>query len=217
MSNSKSEKYKKLQRSASSTADFRFNAHRRLDFLDKLSNSALILASSSLIITSITIELLKGKVQVADYINIGQLCIPIILLALSIVISNCKYGVRADKMHECAQKLNHYGKLFEYKVTEKIFVTDFTENEYREYKVFCEEYADTLRNCDNHSDIDRVAQKIKNCLGKCSITSPFKDLGAFAFNISLIGYFYFFINVFAIFWTWHVLMTLLGEQCLINV
>ncbi len=196
MSDKKSKHFEMLKKSAISTANFRFNAHRRLDFHDKSSNLALIVASSSLIITSITIELVKSKVIVADYINIGQLCIPILLLALSIIITNCKYAVRAEKMHECAQILNHYSKIFSYKASEKTVNKDFTHQEYLEYKGFCEEYAQVLKGYDNHCDIDRTAQKIKDNLKKCSLTSPFKDIIAFLFNISLIGYFYIFIFLY---------------------
>ncbi|HCF8018117.1 SLATT domain-containing protein [Klebsiella aerogenes] len=205
MLNSKSSMYEKLKKSASSTANSRFNACRRLDFLDKSSNLALIVSSSSLIITSITIELLKNKVTFDSYISIGQLCIPILLLVLSILISSCKYGVRAEKMHECAQKLNHCSKLFEYKVAEKNSNPEFTMDEYIEYKSFCESYASILKGYDNHCDIDRTAQKIKDCLKKCILTSPFKDLVAFIFNISLIGYFYISINILSVYWAWIIL------------
>lgn len=213
MLKSKSSSYEKLRKSASSTANFRFNAARRLDFLDRFSNLALIMASSALIITSIAIELLKSKVLIADYISIGQLCIPVLLLALSILVTNCKYGVRAEKMHDCAQKLNHYSKLFEYKVSEKNETTQYTPEEYIEYKGFCEEYARVLNDYDNHCDIDRTSQKIKDILGKGAITSPFKDLIAFVFNISFVGYFYFLINIASIYWVWHVLSGLLGVLC----
>lgn len=212
MSNSKSGRYLALKKSASSTANFRFNAHRRLEFLDKLSNLALIIASASLIITSITIELYKDKVQLDEYIYIGQLCIPIILLALSIIITNCKYGVKAEKMHECAQKLNHFSKLFDYKVAEKLKNPDFIVEEYHEYKAFCEDYSKVIKDYDNHNDIDRVAQKIKETFKKCSLTSPFKDLIAFAFNISLIGYFYLFINISSVYWVWIVLKEILWSN-----
>ena len=203
---SKSMVYSKFYKSVASTANFRFNAYRRLDFLDKTSNLALIFASTSLIITSIVIEIMKKKnLPSIDVINLGQLCIPIILLVLSILISSCRYGSRSEKIHECAQKINHIGKLCQYKIEEKKQINIFSHDEYIEYKNLCQQYADVISKYENHEDIDRISQKIKETLKGFFLLSSFRDLIAFLFNISLIGYFYLSLIFVSFYWVWYVL------------
>lgn len=149
--------YKKLLKSASDTADYRFNAYRRLLRLEHASNLALISASTALIVVSVIVALYSNELgQYEKIITIGQNCMPVIMLAVSIMVSGAKYGTRAEKMHECAQALNHLKKLFNFKIQKEAFDPTFDEFNKDSLK-----YARVISKFDNHSDADMYVEKVR--------------------------------------------------------
>ncbi|WP_160019947.1 SLATT domain-containing protein [Pseudomonas sp. 8O] len=156
--------YKKLLASASCTADYRFNAYRRLLRLEHASNLALISASTALIVVSVIVALYSNELgQYEKIITIGQNCMPVIMLAVSIMVSGAKYGIRAEKMHECAQTLNHLKKLFNFKIQNENFDPKFDE-----FNKDSLRYARTISKYDNHADADVYVEKVRSWFeGKC--------------------------------------------------
>lgn len=150
--------YKKLFASASCTADYRFNAYRRLLRLEHASNLALISASTALIVVSVIVAIYSNELgQYGQIITIGQNCMPVVMLAVSIMVSGARYGTRAEKMHECAQALNHLKKIFNFKIQNEEFEPKFDEFNKDSLK-----YARIISKYDNHSDADVYVEKVRS-------------------------------------------------------
>ena len=195
ISNTKLTAYEKLYTSVSSTADYRFNTYRRLSSLDGAANIALILASTALIVVSFIVTMYTGKLgRTEAIITIGQNCLPIVMLALSILVSGAKYGARAEKIHDCAQALNHFKKILKFDITNEDF-SPSAEN----FKNYATQYADIISKYENHSKIDLSIESIRNI--KCPhIPKPVLELLAGIFGRGLLYYFYLFISFTSIGW-----------------
>lgn len=193
--NKKLTAYKKLYISASCTADYRFNTYRRLNSLDGAANIALISASIALIVVSFIVTMYSEKLGRGQVlINIGQNCLPIIMLALSILVSGAKYGTRADKIHECAQTLNHFKKILNFYINDEKF-SPSPEN----FKMYAKQYADIISRYENHSKTDELIEQIRNisCPRALKI---FLKLLASVLGHGLLYYFYLFIFMTSVGW-----------------
>lgn len=132
--------------------------------LDWGANLALISASTSLIIVSIITALtpeLSGKLK--TIIDTGQNCIPVVMLALSIMVSGARYGARSERMHDCAQELNHFRKLINFKIKHQQ-----SKANSKKFSKDAEKYARIISKCENHSTIDKLVESLNNwAKGKC--------------------------------------------------
>lgn len=177
--------YKKLLNSASCTADYRFNAYRRLSSLEGASNVALISASTALIVVSFIVALFEESLGTNQkLITIGQNCLPIVMLALSIMVSGAKYGSRSEKMHDCAQALNHFKKILNFKLEDPSFAPSS-----KDFKKEAKKYAEIISKHENHNDIDRSIEEIKK-LQLCFILKIFKSPLIWIMERGLLFYFY---------------------------
>jgi hypothetical protein len=187
--------YEKLLVSASCTADYRFNSYRRLLRLESASNLALVSASTALIIVSVILSL--SPAGFGDYdriIAVGQNCIPIILLAISIMVSGAKYGSRAERMHECAQGLINFKKLLNFKIQQNDFSPTLDE-----FSGDATRYADLLSKYENHSDIDMYVEKVRNwAKGRCC--SWLMVLPVFVIDKGWIYYCYAVVSIASLAW-----------------
>ncbi|HCT7985006.1 SLATT domain-containing protein [Serratia sp. Je.1.23.a] len=195
MSNTNLTAYKKLYESISYTADYRFNTYRRLLNLEGASNIALILASTALIVVSLTTALYNNNLGRNEiYINIGQNCLPIIMLALSILVSGAKYGTRAEKIHDCAQTLNSLKKLLKYDIDDEGF-SPSRDN----FVNYATQYSEIISRYENHSKIDLLVEKLKEI--KC--LTEFRILSEVIANLvgkGILYYFYLFISIMSVGW-----------------
>lgn len=116
--NNDANEFPMIYESINRTKDDRFNADRRLQALDKNSLVSLSAASTALVILSI-LPLIPSSAATCEKIvnlaipsdikpayDIFQICMPIILLVVSIIVSFAKYGARAEKMHRCGLEIN---------------------------------------------------------------------------------------------------------------
>ncbi|HBH6952992.1 TPA: SLATT domain-containing protein [Serratia marcescens] len=195
MSTNNSNAYDKLYDSVNLTADYRFNTYRRLNGLEGASNVALIFSSTALIVVSFIIALYGEKLgKDAIYIIIGQNCLPIIMLALSIMVSGAKYGIRAEKMHECAQILNHFKKNLKCDMQDTDFVLSSSN-----FKQHTKEYFDIISKYENHSKIDLVIEKFR-VKKKCAILNLLSELFTALIGRGILYYFYLSISICSILW-----------------
>ena len=150
--------YRKLYESVSLTTDYRFNTYRRLSSLEGASNVSLILASTALIVVSFIVALYSGELGRGEaYITIGQNCWPIIMLALSIMVSGAKYGARAERIHDCAQALNNFKKILNFKINYSGFVPSVDDFEKQ-----ATTYAEILSKYENHSKVDSNIELVRS-------------------------------------------------------
>lgn len=187
--------YLKLYSSVNLTADYRFNSYRRLNSLEGASNVALILASTALIVVSFIVALYsKNLGQDEIYVNIGQNCLPVIILALSILVSGAKYGARAEKIHECAQSLNHFKKLLKYDIEDGAFAPS-AEN----FRSYAEKYAEIIAKYENHSKVDLSIESIRGAT--CWLfPKPLAELVAGLIGRGMLYYFYILMSVMSVGW-----------------
>lgn len=195
ISSEKETAYIKLYNSASCTSDYRFNTYRRLSGLEGISNFSLITASTSLIVVSFILGLYKENLECYDiYITIGQNCLPIIMLALSILVSSEKYGARAQKIHDCAQDLNNFRKLLKYHIEDEGFCPS-SEN----FEKYLEKYSEIIAKHENHSKLDSIIEMIRGAKTEC-FSKISKELMANLIGRGLIYYFYLLISIAAVAW-----------------
>jgi hypothetical protein len=187
--------YEKLYNSASLTADYRFNTHRRLNSLEGASNVALILASTALIVVSFIVALYNGKLGKEEiYITIGQNCLPVIMLALSILVSGAKYGARAEKIHDCAQSLNHFKKLLKFDIEDSSF-SPSSEN----FRKYATQYAEIIAKHENHNKVDSNIESLRTIKNLGFFKLPL-ELLAGLIGRGLLYYFYLSISVMSVGW-----------------
>ena len=187
--------YEKLYKSVSFTADYRFNTYRRLNSLEGASNFALILASTALIVVSFIVALYGKNLGVNEiYITIGQNCLPIIILALSILVSAAKYGTRAEKIHECAQSLNHFKKLLKFDMEDCNF-SPTADN----FKKYATQYSEIISKYENHSKVDSNIEILR--IAKLStIPKLLIELLAGIIGRGMLYYFYLSMSFMSVAW-----------------
>lgn len=187
--------YQKLYKSVSVTADYRFNTYRRLNSLEGVSNVALISASTALIVVSFIVALYSKNLGNNEiYVNIGQNCLPIIMLALSILVSGAKYGARAEKIHDCAQSLNHFKKLLKFDIEDCNFIPS-AEN----FKKYATQYATIISKYENHSKVDLSIESLRTA--KCpAILKPLVELLAGVLGRGILYYFYLLMFLMSVSW-----------------
>ena len=187
--------YEKLYKSVSCTADYRFNTYRRLNSLEGASNFALILASTALIVVSFIVALYGKNLGVNEiYITIGQNCLPIIILALSILVSAAKYGTRAEKIHECAQSLNHFKKLLKFDMEDCNF-SPTADN----FKKYATQYSEIISKYENHSKVDSNIEILR--IAKLStIPKLLIELLAGIIGRGMLYYFYLSMSFMSVAW-----------------
>lgn len=196
--------YEALYKSASATSDDRFNAYRRLKKLDESSMMSLTCSSLSLIIVSLiqlsNFRTFKIPENLADPVTIVQNFIPIIILAISIIVTNCRYGSRAEKMHECARQLNHIKKILKEKTHLKIAWD-------QDYESHCENYNKIINQHDNHENIDRYTRLIdKSQKGTKNHIWVFHEVGKLAIIIFTTNiYKYNTITLLSIIWPFYII------------
>lgn len=198
--------YKKLYTSVSLTTDYRFNTHARLSSLEGVSNLALILASTALIIVSFIVTLYEEEIKRAEvFITIGQHCLPIIILALSIMVSGAKYGVRAEKIHDCAQALNHFKKNLNFDINDDSFLPSAYN-----FKKYTSQYREILAKYENHSKLDYAIEEIRN-IKHPRLLAPLVELSASIVGRGLLYYFYILICVMSIAWITLTIFLVINE------
>lgn len=106
------------------------------------------------------------------------------MLALSIMVSGAKYGSRAEKMHDCAQALNHFKKVLSYKLEDPNFAPSA-----KDFKKEAKNYAGIISKHENHDNIDRLIEEIKQ-LQPCPILTPFKKTLIWIMERGVLFYFY---------------------------
>lgn len=177
------------------TADYRFNTYRRLNSLEGASNVALILASTALIVVSFIVALYGKQLGQAEvYITIGQNCLPIVILALSIMVSGAKYGVRAEKIHDCAQALNHFKKILKFHIEDNNFI--LSENKFKDYS---KEYSDIIAKYENHSKLDLHIEKLRGIKLPVIFSFPIELFSSFI-GRGLLYYFYLLTSMMSVGW-----------------
>lgn len=148
--------YIELHKSSSTTATDRFNACRRLSKLDSASVHAMTFSSIALIIISIIsigkFENIKIPENLNDIVTLVQTCLPILLLAISINISNANYGAKAQRMHDSAKQLNDFSK----KIYPFSMLDEWEEMKYEEHRI---EYAVIIDKSENHENVDHQSTK----------------------------------------------------------
>jgi len=187
--------YEKLYKSVSCTADYRFNTYSRLNELEGASNFSLILASAALIVVSFVVALYGKNLGCNEiYITIGQNCLPIIILALSILVSAAKYGARAEKIHECAQSLNHFKKLLKFDIEDCNF-SPSADN----FKRHATQYSEIISKYENHSKVDSISESIR--IAKLPlIPKPLIELLAGIVGKGMLYYFYLSMSLMSFAW-----------------
>lgn len=187
--------YRKLYDSVSLTTDYRFNTYRRLSSLEGASNVALILASTALIVMSFIMILYSGELGRAEvYITIGQNCLPIIMLALSIMVSGAKYGARAERIHDCAQALNNFKKILNFKINYSGFVPSVDDFEKQ-----ATTYAEILSKYENHSKVDSSIELVRS--NKIpAILNLFWEFFVSLVGRGLLYYFYLVVSITSVGW-----------------
>lgn len=186
--------YEKLYKSADCTADYRFNAYRRLSFLEGASNLSLISASTALIVVSFIVALYSDTFEKERIITIGQNCMPIVMLALSIMVSSAKYGSRAERMHDCAQALNHFKKIIKFKILQEGFSPNADE-----FRKDAAKYARIISKYENHANLDMHVEKLKSWADD----APLAAILAVPFSIIEKGwvfYFYTLVSLVSLAW-----------------
>ncbi|WP_353637209.1 SLATT domain-containing protein [Pseudomonas sp. MYb327] len=177
------------------TSDYRFNTYRRLNSLEGASNVALILASTALIVVSFIVALYTGKLGREEiYITIGQNCLPIIMLALSILVSGAKYGARSEKIHDCAQSLNHFKKLLKFDIEDHNF-SPSSDN----FKEYAKQYAEIIAKHENHSKVDLSIESLRTTKST-GFLKLLLELAAGLIGRGLLYYLYISISVMSVFW-----------------
>lgn len=155
----------------------------------------MILASTALIVVSFIVALYTGKLGKEEiYITIGQNCLPIIMLALSILVSGAKYGARAEKIHDCAQSLNHFKKLLRFDIEDSSF-SPSSEN----FRQYATQYAEILAKYENHSKVDSNIENLR-IIKKPGFLKLALDLLAGLIGRGLLYYFYLLISVMSVGW-----------------
>jgi hypothetical protein len=186
--------YKKLYDSVNLTADYRFNTFRRLSSLEGASNVALILSSTAMIVVSFIVILYSGKLGRGEaFITIGQNCLPIIMLALSIMVSGAKYGARAERIHDCAQALNHFKKILKFTINDTGFVPSFADFEKQATK-----YAEIISKYENHSKVDSNIEGLRS--KKNPVIKLISELFVGIIGRGLLYYFYLAVSITSVGW-----------------
>jgi len=166
-----------------------------LNSLEGASNFALILASTALIVVSFIVALYGKNLGVNEiYITIGQNCLPIIILALSILVSAAKYGTRAEKIHECAQSLNHFKKLLKFDMEDCNF-SPTADN----FKKYATQYSEIISKYENHSKVDSNIEILR--IAKLStIPKLLIELLAGIIGRGMLYYFYLSMSFMSVAW-----------------
>jgi hypothetical protein len=155
----------------------------------------LILASTALIVVSFIVALYTGKIGKEEiYITIGQNCLPIIMLALSILVSGAKYGARAEKIHDCAQSLNHLKKLLKFDIEDTSFPSS-SEN----FRTYAKQYAEIIAKHENHSKVDSSIEIMRTIKTETLFKLPL-ELTAGLIGRGLLYYLYLSISVMSVGW-----------------
>lgn len=155
----------------------------------------MILASTALIVVSFIVALYSGKLGRNEvFITIGQNCLPIIMLALSIMVSGAKYGARAEKIHECAQALNHFKKILKFDIEDQSF-SPSAEN----FKSYATQYADIISKYENHSKVDLSIESLRSIKSPL-LLKPLIELVAGILGRGLFYYFYLSISAMSVGW-----------------
>lgn len=166
-----------------------------MNSLEGASNVALIMASTALIVVSFIVALYSKNLGNNEiYVTIGQNCLPIIMLALSILISGAKYGARAEKIHECAQVLNHLKKILKFDLEDSNF--DPSAENFNKYAT---KYCEIIAKYENHSKVDLSIEYIRT-LTTPKIIKPLMELISGLIGKGLLYYFYLSISAMSVFW-----------------
>ncbi|UUE47153.1 SLATT domain-containing protein [Pectobacterium aroidearum] len=163
--------------------------------LEGASNVALILASTALITVSFIVALYGGNLGKSEvYITIGQNCLPIIMLALSIMVSGAKYGARAEKIHDCAQSLNHLKKILNFDIHDNNFSPSAEI-----FKRYAEKYTRIIERHENHSKLDLSIEILRN-IKHPKILTPLVEFSSGLIGRGFLYYFYLLISLASLAW-----------------
>lgn len=148
-----------------------------------------------MIVVSVIVILYSGKLGRGEaFITIGQNCLPIIMLALSIMISGAKYGVRAERIHDCAQALNHFKKILNFKINDAGFAPSFDDFEEQASK-----YAEIISKYENHSKIDSNIEGLRSKKNSAFV-NLISELFVGIIGRGLLYYFYLVVSITSVGW-----------------
>ena len=144
--------YKKLWETKGS----RFNAASRLELHDKFSTITVSLVSVYIISLNLLVlypEAHRNKLFSNTNITYSTVCLSVLVLAISLIISSRNYKMRADKHHECGRRIDE--------IYDKVCIlknTSTTPSQYDISKV-SEVYLKLLDKYENHTHLDYLIFK----------------------------------------------------------
>ena len=116
------------------------------------------------------------------------------MLALSIMISGAKYGVRAERIHDCAQALNHFKKILNFKINDAGFAPSFDDFEEQASK-----YAEIISKYENHSKIDSNIEGLRSKKNSAFV-NLISELFVGIIGRGLLYYFYLVVSITSVGW-----------------
>lgn len=151
------ERVEKLLGDLKSTSKSRFQAARRLEKVDRLSQWTINLISLELIL--IPTLTLSGAIKSNPYITSYSVFAPVFILFFSVSQSAEKYSLRAHQMHECGMRVN--------KLRRQIASSDVSMITSTFFKECLDAYDDVLRDYPNHDTVDYLSSEYElNFKGK---------------------------------------------------
>ena len=139
-------KFSELSRRVKVTSKARYNASRRLNLQNKMSQWTLALLSVALILISLVsasdVEIAYSK----SYTDIMQIVFAVLILAYSLLLGTGDYSARSVKVHRCGMELG--------RIARKIKPFEELEGEMDAYDKLYNEYYNCLEKYENHENVD---------------------------------------------------------------
>lgn len=139
------------------TKGSRFIAAKRLEHHDNLSNISITLASVYVIIMNLTIILPVNQQPLSnDLITYTTICLSILILVISLIVSSKNYKMRAKDYHDCGREIKKI-----YDIVTLWRNSDIIPNQ-NEIKKIQNKYNNILDKYENHKTIDYEMFQSKN-------------------------------------------------------
>lgn len=147
--------YKKLWE----TKGARFIAASRLELHEKWSTIAISLISVYIISLNLLVLFPEDKrLPILSGVNItySTICLSVLILAISLIISSRNYRLRADKFHECGRRIDE--------IYDKICFWINSKEQPSKYEIekISEAYLNFLDKYENHTRLDYLLLKANN-------------------------------------------------------
>lgn len=162
-------KFSELNRRVKLTSKARYNASRRLNLKNNLSQWTLALLSVSLILISL-VSASNFEIKFGEkYVDIMQIIFAVLVLTYSLLLATGDYSARSVKIHRCGMELGRLAR--------KIKPYEGSDDENGKYDEFANDYYNCLEKYENHQNVDYLvsdytsrdwynSQEIKQASGK---------------------------------------------------